>query len=322
MQLSWSNRVSDNDSIFIERRTSSTGYANVAVLKNDSTEFLDKRLKQDVDYYYRVIAHYNSGDDLYSQPIKGNIPIYVPKVRAYYLGEPIPIPGIVEAEDFDIGGEGLTYHDLDERNIAGAYRPDEGVDIYDRLGDGYQIGNAFPGEWCEYTLNITETGKYTIKTYLASIQAGGEFQIKIGDICSDTLSAFNSNSWLNTKPVTTSMDLNAGVHVMRFTIISSPQYNIDKFTFELTEDTTATKVKNILTDNLNIYRNQNLDLVIRMNNGNPLERVNVYNITGSFVAFFRTCGNYLLVPATAFPTGIYILQIFSGNDVYTRKIGF
>ena len=156
MQVSWSNVVSDNDSIFIERRTSSTGYTKIAVLKNDSTYFLDKGLKQNVDFYYRIIAHYNSGDDLYSQPVKGNIPVYIPKVREYYLGEPIPVPGTVEAEDYDIGGEGLTYHDLDATNIAGAYRPNEGVDIFDRLGDGYQIGNAFPGEWFEFTLNVTD----------------------------------------------------------------------------------------------------------------------------------------------------------------------
>src|SRR6185295_4181981 len=43
-------------------------------------------------------------------------------------GTPWPIPGTVQAENFDNGGEGTAYHDNDSVNNGGAYRP-TGVDI-------------------------------------------------------------------------------------------------------------------------------------------------------------------------------------------------
>ena len=31
---------------------------------------------------------------------------------APYRGAPTPVPGLVEAEDYDTGGEGVAYHDV------------------------------------------------------------------------------------------------------------------------------------------------------------------------------------------------------------------
>ncbi|MBI4626735.1 MAG: hypothetical protein HY736_26380, partial [Verrucomicrobia bacterium] len=38
------------------------------------------------------------------------------------------IPGTIEAEDFDEGGEGVAYHDHEPKNLGAPYR-DTGVDI-------------------------------------------------------------------------------------------------------------------------------------------------------------------------------------------------
>ena len=118
------------------------------------------------------------------------------------------------------------------------------------------------------------------------------------------------------------MVLDTGLQVMRFSIITSPQFYIDKFTFELPSDTTATTLNNNNTDNINIYRNQNLELVISMNNGRPLKMVNVYNITGSPVISIRNQGSKLLLPTASLPSGIYIVRVFTRNEVYSKKIIF
>jgi len=46
-----------------------------------------------------------------------------------YSGTPRSIPGTIQAEDFDKGGEGTAYHDPDSFNKVGQYRLTEGVDI-------------------------------------------------------------------------------------------------------------------------------------------------------------------------------------------------
>ena len=45
-----------------------------------------------------------------------------------YGGTPVALPGLVQAENFDIGAEGVAYHDATPGNKGGAYRSTD-VDI-------------------------------------------------------------------------------------------------------------------------------------------------------------------------------------------------
>lgn len=83
------------------------------------------------------------------------------------------IPGIIEAEDFDKGGEGFTFHASDSKNNGvTTYRTDtEGVDIL-KITGGYAVGNTKQNEWQEYTVNVMEEGKYYYEiTYASSASA-------------------------------------------------------------------------------------------------------------------------------------------------------
>src|SRR5258708_1566924 len=69
-----------------------------------------------------------------------------------FTGTPAPVAGIIQAENFDNGGEGVAYHDTDAANLGGAYRA-TGVDI-EATGDtggGYDVGWTHAGEWLDYT---------------------------------------------------------------------------------------------------------------------------------------------------------------------------
>ncbi len=231
IRLTWVNVANDYDSVVIERRTNNTLFAPVAVWPADSSSYTDPDVSGGRDYYYRILAQYPGDSAIYSQPVRIFLPEYVEQERGLFLGEPLGIPGTIEAEHFDLGGEGKAYHDLDRNNIAGAFRPDEGVDIYDRLGDGFHIGNALPGEWIEYTVEVAEEGDYLMEVYLAALQGGGRFQVTIGEAYSDTLLTIGSGSWLETTPVTETIYLPAGQQVMRFTVIDDPLFNFDKMVF-------------------------------------------------------------------------------------------
>ncbi|HYX05979.1 MAG TPA: cellulase family glycosylhydrolase [Bacteroidales bacterium] len=320
LQLNWSNRVSDNDSIYLERRTASTAYKRIASLKGDTTEFLDEGLVQGENYYYRVIAHYNDTTDVFSQPVKIFLPVYIPKVRSFYLGEPLKIPGVVEAEDFDVGGEGLTYHEADDRNIGGAYRTNEAVDIYDRLGDGFSIGNALPGEWYEYTVDVQQTGEYIGKAFLSTPNAGGRSIIQIGDAKPDTITALNSYSWLVNEPVSFNLSLEAGEQVMRYSILSGPQFNIDKFEFELAGDTSATGIYDLYSKGLLIASLPGNGLFIRMINRQKIDNVKIYSSTGRLVESVNNSGDSYIISYNKIQGGIYIIRVVSDNKIYTRKI--
>ncbi len=317
INIEWSNGTGDHDSIFIERRTGVEQYTRIASLNPDTTSFLDMKPVPNRYHHYRIIAHYNTGEITHSHPQRVYLKEYIPKVRGYFLGVPLPIPGTIEAEDFDTGGEGLSYHDMDQKNIAGAYRPDEAVDIYDRNGDGYHIGNALPGEWYEYSVNVEREGEYFIGVHLAAVQAGGRFLITIGEAASDTLEALNSNSFLDTEAVSFSISLAAGEQIMRFTVISQPLFNIDKIDFTLNTTGLNPSLKDAA--DLMVYQEQGGDLIITLNDHAPIELISMYNLSGAVVCSVQNPDRPCRLSTDGMGKGIYIIKAFSRERVHHAK---
>jgi len=74
-------------------------------------------------------------------------------------------PGTIEAENYNLGGEGVGYHDTSTLNQGGAYRHDRvGIDAATDAGGGYYVGWTRPGEWLQYTTNVAATTSYTPST--------------------------------------------------------------------------------------------------------------------------------------------------------------
>jgi hypothetical protein len=89
---------------------------------------------------------------------------YVPFSGTAYSGTAISLPGRIEAENFDNGGEGVAYHDTTSTNEGGFYRS-EGVDIC-TCGSPYglSVGWTQPEEWMEYTVTVASYGTYKFQT--------------------------------------------------------------------------------------------------------------------------------------------------------------
>jgi hypothetical protein len=54
-----------------------------------------------------------------------------------YGGTARAVPGTVQAEDFNNGGENVAYHDLDAANNGNTYRTSEGVDISEQSSNQF-----------------------------------------------------------------------------------------------------------------------------------------------------------------------------------------
>src|SRR5262249_32421124 len=69
-----------------------------------------------------------------------------------YGEPPWPVPGIIQAENFDNGGQGVAYYDTTPGNTGGAFRNTD-VDIStttDPGGGGYNVGWIAATEWLNY----------------------------------------------------------------------------------------------------------------------------------------------------------------------------
>jgi hypothetical protein len=83
------------------------------------------------------------------------------------------IPGKIEIENFDNGGQGNAYFDTDILNNGGEYRLTESVDIQTTtdVGGGYNVGWTATGEWMEYLVNVQQSGNYAITLRAAAVNA-------------------------------------------------------------------------------------------------------------------------------------------------------
>jgi len=109
------------------------------------------------------------------------LPLAIP-----YGGSAVNVPGAIEAENYDEGGQGVGYNDTEEENLAetagsATYRDDDGVDI--EVGtDQTNIGYTNAGEWVNYTVEVTQTGIYDIDFVIASGSASGGTSIRLETI--------------------------------------------------------------------------------------------------------------------------------------------
>jgi len=321
VKLDWTNPATGYDSIYIERKTSVTAtYQQIAVLKGNSITYNDIKLPQNKEYFYRVIAHYNSNSDLYSYPQKIFLPTYVPKppvLRQLFTGQPIEIPGRLEAEGFDIGEDGMTYHDSDTKNVTGALRPDEPIDIYDLGSNKYYVIDNYPGEWLEYTVNVAQKGLYDISASIAAVIGGGTFSVKIGTTESEIINAPATSSWVNTKMANFSMNLEAGKQIMRLTFIEKPLFYIDFIDFKR-----VIPVGNqpILSENEISIVQIGHEIIISSDKDQPLETCTIYNILGSAIKPIKTSDTNIRISTQDFRSGIYVVQVISGGQKLSKKI--
>lgn len=103
-----------------------------------------------------------------------------PPGQTPYLGTPFAIPGIIEAEYYDNGGEGIAYHNGTPGNSGGQLRSDD-VDIESCTDDGggYCVNALETGDWLEYLVNVPAARNYDIKMRVTSATAGGTFHIEM-----------------------------------------------------------------------------------------------------------------------------------------------
>jgi hypothetical protein len=134
-----------------------------------------------------------------------------------YGGVPHAVPGTIQSEDFDEGGEGIAYHDHSATNSGGQYRS-TGVDI-ERTADtggGYNVGWAGAGEWLNYTVNVGTSGTYALTVRVASPAAGGTFHVEFNGVDrTGPMQVPNTGGWQAWRDVTTTVSLQAGVQTMR-----------------------------------------------------------------------------------------------------------
>ena len=150
------------------------------------------------------------------------------------------VPGTVEAENYDVGGNGTAYNDTDDDNQGDAkYRTDEGVDIV-KGGTGNAVGYTTSSEWLEYTIDVKKTSKYDVLASASNGSGDIAIDLYIDDkkVASLSGSQTGNNSWDNYEDLTaTTSEIKSGKHILKVKFESNNN-NLDYIKFS-EPDTTS-----------------------------------------------------------------------------------
>ncbi len=184
-----------------------------------------------------------------------------------YFGSPVIIPSLIQAENFDKGGEGIAYHDVNPNNIGLAYRPDEGVDIEPSNDQGFDVFWMVAGEWLEYTIQVPKAGLYDIIPNVSTVPGFGNFRILVNNIdISGKRQVTNTGGWQSWKPITIKdVQLNAGRQILRFEVNTDYQSEIKNWLFSLN----SIKIQNALSTGINEEISTPSEYFLSQNYPNP-----------------------------------------------------
>jgi hypothetical protein len=182
-------------------------------------------------YFYTAGFAYWAGKSLTREEIAsfGKSDVY-PKTP---FNGPHNVPGIIEAEDFDLGGEGLAYHNNDAA-ATNSYRSSEHVEIEaGPEADNYHLVTD-QGEWYKYTIEAPEARvpEYIFTFYWANTKAGGTFDVLIDGVAIQDVTTgveipnTGSNDVYEEAEFTVPVTLTAGKHVI--TVKTTSGGNLDK----------------------------------------------------------------------------------------------
>jgi len=198
-----------------------------------------------------------------------------PYKDAVYKGGPQIIPGKLQCEYYDFGGEGIAFHDSDSINSGsgglnpadGSYlhefRINEAVDIsytkfldppidnnkynfVEPVKDQLYVGWTNAGEWTKYTVNVTKAGTYQLGIMYTSNQ-NGKIAVSVNDqdatgplLIPSTFVAEDSVAWRqwhhwNYIDSISQVKLKEGLQTLTIHTVEIGQMNYDYIDFKLVE---------------------------------------------------------------------------------------
>jgi hypothetical protein len=227
------------------------------------------------------------------------------------------IPGRIEAEEYDFGGEGIAYHEANANgNEGGAKLRIDEVDIEvtkDAEGE-YNLGYVLQGEWLEYTVDVMSTGDYNLDIRVAAEGDDKILHIEIdgGDV-TGPINIPNTGGWQTWETITANgISLTEGKHVMRLTFDAS-YMNLNYLQFNgVVTGMTKNKASDVF-----LYPNPFVNNGLKVTTEGDFS----YRITDiSGLQLETGKGSQTHTVGLDLKPGVYILSVENSNGVFVRKI--
>jgi hypothetical protein len=135
-----------------------------------------------------------------------------------YGGTAAAVPGTIQAENYDTGGQGVGYDVNSVNGTGNGYRAD-GVDLESTSdsGGGDDLGWTSAGQWTRYTVNVASAGTYTVSLRVAApsvVTDALHLTSAAGTNLTGSVDIPATGGWQNWTTVTTRLTLPAGRQVL------------------------------------------------------------------------------------------------------------
>ncbi|MBN1598570.1 MAG: family 16 glycosylhydrolase [Bacteroidales bacterium] len=230
---------------------------------------------------------------------------------------PHSIPGRIYAADYDIGGEGVAYHDADAENVGPGIRQDEGVDTETNDGSYRNVGWIDSGEWLEYTVQVEdeEEGLHGLRIRFASNNSGarGPMTVLINGEERATYEVPFTGDWGSFRSVTENIMIYENDTLIRLDM------GVGGFNVSYMDFVTPVSVNEELAENLNVYPNPFNDNLI-IESDNPVNLIQLIDMSGKII-LKNNCTNtkYIDLNTGDIQKGLYILVVGFNNGARTYK---
>jgi alpha-galactosidase len=224
----------------------------------------------------------------------------------------ITLPGVIQMENYDVGGQGVSYFDNDAQNEGAVYR-DDGVDITGSDLDGYKVGWTTSGEWLEYSVYIEEAGEYYWKARVSTGMDTASFSMAL--LSNETVNEFSGEILVNSTgdwdsyveiSGETPSYFEAGEQVIRVTIIKD-YVNLDWIAFYKEGEPVAIRH----------------NAMISSENFNTQKHFSVFTLQGEWICDYNpdsgiSIQNHIL--SITGHSGIYVVQNSAVNTSYSKIV--
>jgi hypothetical protein len=149
--------------------------------------------------------------------------------RKPFGGTAATVAGVIQAEEFDEGGEGISFHREKPTTISG---PDSrNADVQKNADGSAELIGLQKGDWFEYTINVTSGGQHDLSARLKSPIGSGYFLKLDGNDLGERIPTeyIGNADWIENR--TNGLEIPAGEHRLRITFDGTIA-NFDKFEFE------------------------------------------------------------------------------------------
>lgn len=259
--------------------------------------------------------------------INSNVAQVSVTIQAPFEGVRMVIPGKIEAERFDIGGQNVSYNESTSTNLGDAPSFRTGpvdIEVCTDAGGGNNIGYITNGEWLEYSVNITSAGIYNLQMRIASQNIGqpvGRVSIDLDG--SNILPASNlafTGGWQTWQNVSfNNITLPAGNHLLRITAVAG-DFNFNFLNTILvtplsieTNEAIKPKVNQMLSPFLFPNPALNHVQIGGIEDGGAL-RYKIYDFSNRLVKSGELKDQTDLISIAGLSNGIYLMQIQGDYD--------